>query len=946
MPDQIPVTAGLVRTAPLAPDDPLSLPDAWTPPARPGFPLVAAVVPVAGGVVMWLVTGSTPALWLAALGPLLAIGSILDARRTARRDRRKADDEARRARAAVVSEVARRHEHERAARWAEHPDVARMLTSDAGLWRIDSTRAEAIVVGAGEQPSAVRVLGGQGDPAAAQVRADASWLAHAPVTVPAHAGVAVTGDAFVARAVLRALAVQLCLSAAPGELRVLGSCSEHEWIEAVPHRRASRGRALALVAPGEPVPAEADVVLARVGPGEPPPPRCGALLEVRGLTSGTIDHAGRVQEVGLEAVGDAQAAAIAAMLEARAGAAFGVVTQAVPFHALDRTADATRGGLPATIGVGDRGPVSVDLVDDGPHAVVAGVTGSGKSELLITWILALCAARSTDDVSFLLADFKGGTAFDALRTLPHVTGVITDLDGAGARRAIDSLRAELRRRESALASAGARDIADPRVALPRLVVVVDEFAALLAAQPELHAVFADVAARGRALGMHLILGTQRAAGVIRDALLANCPLRVSLRVTDRADSRAVVGTDDAAELDGGPGGRGVALVRRASDASPHRVRIALSAPDDITAVAARASGPAPRRPWLPPLPDRVVLDDVVAGRDTGTLVIGLSDEPDRQRQRRIGLSAADRGVLVIGGPGSGRTTALETLARQAPHVVRIGPAAEHAWDALERLDEEPPAAGSLVLADDVDAVIGGFPPEYAQECAARFERVARAAGRHGILVAASVQRLSGPVARIADLFPRRLLLRTASRADHFAAGGDPAQFSAAAAPGRGTLDGVAVQVALAPGVIPGSQAPAAPWHPRAALTGFVTRRSAAAREAMAAWERGGHRVIGLDAFAADGHPGEPVVVAGDPEQWQRHWRVLGDIRADHDLVVDAPCAGELRALTGSRRLPPYAEPGRARAWLLAAGDDAVRIPLPAADAEAGGAGAGGAPPHR
>ena len=135
-------------------------------------------------------------------------------------------------------------------------------------------------------------------------------------------------------------------------------------------------------------------------------------------------------------------------------------------------------------------------------------------------------------MSFLLADFKGGTAFDALAGVPHVTGVITDLDGAGARRAIESLRAEVRWREAAIAGAGARDILDPRVDLPRLVVVVDEFAALLGDHPELHAVFTDVAARGRALGMHLVLGTQRAAGVIRDSLLANCPLRISLRVTD------------------------------------------------------------------------------------------------------------------------------------------------------------------------------------------------------------------------------------------------------------------------------------------------------------------------------------------------------------------------------------------------------------------------------
>ena len=273
-----------------------------------------------------------------------------------------------------------------------------------------------------------------------------------------------------------------------------------------------------------------------------------------------------------------------------------------------------RGTLPAVIGIEAGDPFVVDLVADGPHAVVGGVTGSGKSELLVTWIIALCAAHSTRHVSFLLADFKGGTAFDVLADVPHVTGVITDLDGAGARRAIDSLRAEVRWREAELARAGARDILDPRVDLPRLVIVVDEFAALLGEHPELHAVFTDVAARGRALGMHLMLGTQRPAGVVRESLLANCPLRISLRMTDPADSRAILGTDDAAALPGGYSGRGLALVRTAGDPSPRRVRIALSSLSDSQAIGAADDGPRPRRPWLPELPGRIDLADLDRGR--------------------------------------------------------------------------------------------------------------------------------------------------------------------------------------------------------------------------------------------------------------------------------------------------------------------------------------------
>src|SRR5690606_26099692 len=152
------------------------------------------------------------------------------------------------------------------------------------------------------------------------------------------------------------------------------------------------------------------------------------------------------------------------------------------------------------------------------------------------------------------------TAFDALNVLPHVTAVITDLDGEGACRGVESLRAELRRREAVLAQAGARDLARPGVQVPLLGVVVDEFAALVAEHPELVEVFTDIAARGRALGMHLVLGTQRATGVFREALMANCPLRLSLRVSDTADSRVVVGSDEAAQLPGDLASRGLAIV--------------------------------------------------------------------------------------------------------------------------------------------------------------------------------------------------------------------------------------------------------------------------------------------------------------------------------------------------------------------------------------------------
>src|SRR5690606_13533407 len=102
-------------------------------------------------------------------------------------------------------------------------------------------------------------------------------------------------------------------------------------------------------------------------------------------------------------------------------------------------------GLAAAIGRDARGDAVLDLVEDGPHAIVTGMTGSGKSELLVSWVTSMASAYSPDQVVFVLADFKGGTAFDPLLELPHVAAVITDLDDDGARRGVQSLTAELRR---------------------------------------------------------------------------------------------------------------------------------------------------------------------------------------------------------------------------------------------------------------------------------------------------------------------------------------------------------------------------------------------------------------------------------------------------------------------------------------------------------------------
>ncbi len=163
--------------------------------------------------------------------------------------------------------------------------------------------------------------------------------------------------------------------------------------------------------------------------------------------------------------------------------------------------------------------------------------------------MGMAAAYSPDRVSFLFVDYKGGAAFADCLHLPHTVGLVTDLSPHLVRRALTSLRAELHYRERLLNRKKAKDLlelqreADPD-APPYLIIIVDEFAALATEVPEFVDGVVDVAARGRSLGLHLILATQRPAGVIKESLRANTNLRVALRMADEDDAIDILGVPD------------------------------------------------------------------------------------------------------------------------------------------------------------------------------------------------------------------------------------------------------------------------------------------------------------------------------------------------------------------------------------------------------------------
>ncbi|MCP3996832.1 MAG: FHA domain-containing protein, partial [bacterium] len=209
--------------------------------------------------------------------------------------------------------------------------------------------------------------------------------------------------------------------------------------------------------------------------------------------------------------------------------------------------------LSAVLGMGEGRPVFVDMIADGPHGLLGGTTGAGKSELLQTLIASLAVTYSPNRVNFVLVDYKGGAAFKDCVDLPHAVGFVTDLDGRLAERAIVSLDAELKSREHVLAAGGFKDVAEMRKRNPaeapaNLIIVVDEFAALKTEVPEFVDGVVDIAQRGRSLGVHLLLATQKPGGIISANIQANTNLRIALRVTDAGESSDIIGRPDAAKL--------------------------------------------------------------------------------------------------------------------------------------------------------------------------------------------------------------------------------------------------------------------------------------------------------------------------------------------------------------------------------------------------------------
>ncbi len=375
--------------------------------------------------------------------------------------------------------------------------------------------------------------------------------------------------------------------------------------------------------------------------------------------------------------------------------------------------------MAAPLGVSKTGVVSLDLHDKahGPHGLVAGTTGSGKSEILQTYILAMATIYHPYEVAFVIIDFKGGGMVNQFKELPHLLGAITNIDGKEINRSLKSIKAELQKRQHLFAEADVNHIdkyikkfkaGETKVPLPHLIIIVDEFAELKAEQPEFMKELISAARIGRSLGVHLILATQKPSGQVNEQIWSNSRFKLCLKVQSQEDSNEVLKSPLAAEIKE-PGRAylqvgnneifelfqsaysGVAEKAEDSNVKEFTIyslsesgkRIPVysqkkkkSGEGSVTQLEAIVSYVADycNEIKLPKLPDICLpslgncIDFVVSAKKTTNycsygVEIGMYDDPENQYQGVHTINLESNNLMIIGSSQSGKTNVLQTIIR-------------------------------------------------------------------------------------------------------------------------------------------------------------------------------------------------------------------------------------------------------------------------------------------
>ena len=372
--------------------------------------------------------------------------------------------------------------------------------------------------------------------------------------------------------------------------------------------------------------------------------------------------------------------------------------------------------MSAPIGVSKTGVVSLDLHDKahGPHGLVAGTTGSGKSEILQTYILSMITLFHPYEVGFVIIDFKGGGMVNQFKNVPHLLGAITNIDGKAINRSLKSIKAELQKRQKYFAEADVNHIdkyikkyknGEVENPLPHLIIIVDEFAELKAEQPEFMKELISAARIGRSLGVHLILATQKPAGQVNEQIWSNSRFKLCLKVQSQEDSNEVLKSPLAAEIK--EPGRAYLQVGNneifelfqsaysgASDKPDEssvkefqiysiletgkKVKIfeqkKTKTDEDSTQLTAIvdyvhdycAKNNIEKLPdiCLPVLEEYIPFIDIKTEDNINTVVnIGVYDDPNNQYQGNYSINLSEQNVLIIGSAQSGKTNVLQTIIR-------------------------------------------------------------------------------------------------------------------------------------------------------------------------------------------------------------------------------------------------------------------------------------------
>ena len=825
------------------------------------FPVFALIAPLVTSVVLFLITGSAYTLLFALLGPVMAVAQYFDGKFHAKREALKQaerEDEEEISQSQQKQLEALAHREEMLRRNPPSSAYAQSENMMRPLWA------------AGAQPEGEERV----------VRLGVDRTDGLPVLLDITAGIALRGSDVETRSVMRAMAFQLAWNWGGHEITRVGI------------NLTTEPELVALLSPMKSLP----VVVRHIADMDAIPVGLRYLLKAehgRATLLDTVDAMAIPIEISVDLLTRAEANLILPKLVAETSPET-KEREVIPSFVetvLNTTAtwQSTRESLVVNVGRQQSYPLLLDLVTAGPHAVVTGMTGSGKTEFLKSWLVALAASYSPDELSFLIIDFKGGAGFSQLTGLAHVVGMVTDLDNAEAHRALTSLHAEIRYRERVLAQCGAGDIAalGEGIQLGRLIVVVDEFRAVLEAFPELQSVFVDLAARGRSLGIHLILSSQRVGGALGDALLANCALRVGFRVSQKQDSQALLGDDAAFVLPHIPG-RAVIV---GTGLEQKEFQAAFLTEQDIEVVEAKIDqwrqehlGWSPRLPWLPPLPSVIRSVDLPEPLD-GAAWLGLADIPEHQVQTWAQYSPRSEGNLLITGPArSGNSNVCQLIAQQLG--VRVFVDAEEAWDVVVGGVE---TGSELLVIDHLDAILDDFDLEHREEFIQCLTRIVRNAPKHGKAVLVSCSEHIRGVTGLLSLFPATL-----KHLSH-------------AQPGRAVWIGHEVQLVLSDiREHPVVQAEKLDLDENTSYL-VVTHRK---REILLAWKKEEARLRDLGAEISVQVQNSPCIVVGTPDEWMSQPALLGALKHSSVVVLDGCTSSELRGLRLRSGLFPHTGYGK------------------------------------